>query len=429
MFAGSGSAAAPCLTEPEDGALFPNNWLRPRVKVSAPGATLFEFRFKSAMQANDLVVYTASDNWAMDQKTWLALATHVVDSPITVTARTLGPSGLSAAATASFTIAPVGAAGQMVYWALRGFDATNTDNEELFGFSVGDASVVSVLKVAQVQENASGVSIGCIGCHTATPDGAYVGFTGNYPWPNALASVAPTDVGTMPSFLGADAMNTLTTYWHGIITFSAAHWTDGDRIGITTQSTQAVDPQASLLWMELGGGDLGGDRPARRSERRLRAELQPRRNADRLHVDERQPGRASGRRHRGSLQGSLRRWGGRAGDPDRRRRAGRRRGVLSVALARRRAGRVQSTPPEQRQRHADRSALRRRDVLQPVGRDLGDPDRRAARRSGWRRTIRPPARRRSSPTPASIQARRGGTTRGPSGRPTSARPMARATTG
>ena len=72
MFAGSGSAPAPCLTEPEDGSLFPNNWLRPRVKVSAPGATLFEFRFKSPMQANDLVVYTASDNWAMDQKTWLS---------------------------------------------------------------------------------------------------------------------------------------------------------------------------------------------------------------------------------------------------------------------------------------------------------------------------------------------------------------------
>ena len=28
----------------------------------------------------------------------------------------------------------------MVYWALRGFDATNTNNEELFGFSVGDES-------------------------------------------------------------------------------------------------------------------------------------------------------------------------------------------------------------------------------------------------------------------------------------------------
>ena len=257
MFAGSGSAPAPCLTEPEDGSLFPNNWLRPRVKVSAPGATLFEFRFKSPMQAHDLVVYTASDNWAMDQTTWLALATHVVDSPIAVTARTLGPSGLSAPSTASFTIAPVGANGQMVYWALRGFDASNTDNEELFGFSVGDASVVSVLKVAQVQENASGVSIGCIGCHTATPDGSSVGFTGAYPWPNALASVEPSTVGAMPSFLGTDAMNTLTNYWHGIITFSGAHWTDGDRIGITTESSQAVDPAASLIWMELGAGASG----------------------------------------------------------------------------------------------------------------------------------------------------------------------------
>ena len=349
MFAGSGNAPAPCLTEPEDGALFPDNWLRPRVKVSAPGATLFEFRFRSPMQANDLVVYTASDNWAMDETTWLALATHVVDSPITVTARTLGPSGLSAASTASFTIAPVGASGQMVYWALRGFDASNTDNEELFGFSVGDASVTSVLKVAQVQENASGVSIGCIGCHTATPDGSYVGFTGNYPWPNALASVEPTSVGAMPSFLGADAQNTLTTYWHGIITFSGGAL-DRRRSHRDHHAEHAGGRSAARAcsgWSSARGPPAS-HRPPGRSERRLRAELQPRRDADRLHLDQRQPGRAPRRRNRGPLHRSLRRRRRRPRHADPGRRRGGRRRVLPVVLARRRAGRVQPTAPEQR---------------------------------------------------------------------------------
>ena len=69
----------------------------------------------------------------------------------------------------------------MVYWALRGYDASIPTNTELFGFGVGDEHVVSVLKVPQVQQTTSGASETCIGCHTATPDGAFVGFTGNYP--------------------------------------------------------------------------------------------------------------------------------------------------------------------------------------------------------------------------------------------------------
>jgi len=100
-----------------------------------------------------------------------------------------------------------------------------------------------------VQQTSSGVSVGCIGCHTATPDGAYVGFTGNYPWPNALASVEGGSSGAMPPFLGGAGISTLTQDWHGIITFSGKHWSAGDHIAITSQSTQAVDPNANLVWM------------------------------------------------------------------------------------------------------------------------------------------------------------------------------------
>ena len=99
--------------------------------------------------------------------------------------------------------------------------------------------------------------MGCIGCHTATPDGSFVGFTGNYPWPNALASVESGSMGAMPDFLGAAGGETLSTYWHGIITFSAGHWGAGDHVGITTLSTQAVDPNAALIWMELDSGATG----------------------------------------------------------------------------------------------------------------------------------------------------------------------------
>jgi hypothetical protein len=257
MFTGTGTAAGPCITEPEDGTLFPNNWLRPRVKVSAPGATLLQLTFHSAKEAHDLVVYSATDGWTMDKSIWQGLASHVANTAIQLSVRALGPSGLTAASTASFTIAPVSAGGKMVYWALRGFDATVPTNTELFGFGVGDESVVSVLKVPQIAQTTSGAAESCIGCHTATPDGAFVGFTGNYPWGNALASVAPGSTGQMPDFLGAAGVTTLTNDWHGIISFSGQHWAASDHIAITSLSTQAVDPVANLIWMELDSGNSG----------------------------------------------------------------------------------------------------------------------------------------------------------------------------
>lgn len=257
MFTGTGTAPGPCISEPELGTLLPNNWLRPRVKVSAPAASLLQITFHSDKEANDLVVYTTGDTWTMDKTIWQNIATHVVDSAISVSVRALGSSGLTAATTSSFTIAPVAAGGKMVYWALRGYDASIPTNTELFGFGVGDEHVVSVLKVPQVQQTTSGASESCIGCHTATPDGAYVGFTGNYPWGNALASVQSGATGSMPPFLGNAGANTLTQDFHGIISFSAGHWAANDHIAITTLSTQPVDPAASLIWIELDSGASG----------------------------------------------------------------------------------------------------------------------------------------------------------------------------
>jgi hypothetical protein len=257
MFTTTGTGPAPCISEPEEGTLLPNNWLRPRVKVAAPGATLLQITFHSSKEANDLVVYTTGDTWIMDKTIWQALASHVVNAAIQVSVRALGPSGVTAASTTSFMIAPVAAGGKMVYWALRGYDASNSANTELFGFGVGDEGVVSVLKVPQIQQTTSGASESCIGCHTATPDGVFVGFTGNFPWGNALASVEPGATGQMPTFLGSAGVDALTKDWHGIITFTGAHWAAGDHIGVTSLSTQAVDPNANLIWMEMESGASG----------------------------------------------------------------------------------------------------------------------------------------------------------------------------
>ena len=86
-----------------------------------------------------------------------------------------------------------------------------TTNTELKGFSVGDESVALVLQPSQVQMQTVGGAVNCIGCHTATPDGNYAGFTAQGPWSNVLASVEAATVGDAPPFMGAGALATLTT--------------------------------------------------------------------------------------------------------------------------------------------------------------------------------------------------------------------------
>src|SRR5688572_8720430 len=56
QFTSTGSGAGPCVAEPADGTLFPNNWLRPRIRWTG-NSSVYEVRVHTARQANDLVVY------------------------------------------------------------------------------------------------------------------------------------------------------------------------------------------------------------------------------------------------------------------------------------------------------------------------------------------------------------------------------------
>lgn len=123
---GSGSqGTGPCLSDPQDGTLFPANWLRPRFSFQAPvGQTVFELRLHNASEKNDLVVYTTSPTWTMPKDMWNSLGAHAVNQPITVTVRGLTTAGganpVSVSAPSTFTIAPVGVGGSIVYWTTTG---------------------------------------------------------------------------------------------------------------------------------------------------------------------------------------------------------------------------------------------------------------------------------------------------------------------
>jgi hypothetical protein len=242
------SSGGPCLYEPEPDTLYPNNWLRPRFSWNAgTGENLFELRLHTAAETNDLVVYTANLTWTMPLAMWTALATDVQGAPITVTITGAELAGTTLMGTPSvgssetITIAPAPAAGSIVYW--------TTTNTELKGFSAGDESVALVLQPSQVTMPTVGAAVSCIGCHTATPDGIYAGFTAQEPWSNVLASVEAATVGTPPPFLGKGALATLTTQDPlGIQTYSQAHWTTGDHVMITPWNDS---PGNDLAWIDL----------------------------------------------------------------------------------------------------------------------------------------------------------------------------------
>jgi len=237
----------PCLVEPEIGALFPNNWLRPRFHLIATGGqNLFEIKLHADDQSRDLVVYTSQPIWTMPQDIWSALSSHIVDAPITITVRgavwdgqhltaspALGTSG-------AITIAPAAASGAIVYW-------TTSNGTSLKGFHVGDENVHAVMTASQAGATE------CIGCHTSTPDGSYAAFsaydlaTGDR---NRRADVRSIAGAARPSFVTKAASNLLARVDQNAPSFSRAHWTDGDHIALSMYRPRP-GTRTDIIWTNL----------------------------------------------------------------------------------------------------------------------------------------------------------------------------------
>ncbi|MES1208215.1 MAG: hypothetical protein ABUS79_19945, partial [Pseudomonadota bacterium] len=273
---GSPNGNGPCVSEPEDGALYPNNWAPLRVRV--PGNTgNLKITIHADMESTDLVAYSApGETWTMSKPLWGSLGAHIVEEDITVTVQTMG----GGATKVKFQIAAVGAGGSMVFWSADPHQANKQGIEDpakaqsmfvndsyLSGFTVGDVSTTKALTIDQVQQEVltndqhNARNSRCIGCHVGTPDGSYVSYVDAWPWPAVFANVSPdatlhgkalpgylgcnVAVGTAcPTTTGATGLATAIQYaWGGPMTFSKMHWTDpatsGERIGI--MSSQMVD--------------------------------------------------------------------------------------------------------------------------------------------------------------------------------------------
>jgi hypothetical protein len=280
--AGSGSGG-PCLFEPQDGTLLPNNWLRPRFSWTGTG-DLYELRVSGGNQADDLVVYTDKTSWTMPIAMWRALAIDTESMPLTVTIRSSSHGGAPSTGTsAGFTIAPVGASGNLVYWSPSGSTNASTGpvgNTMLSGISVGGESVTQVLVPTDVVKNGTWETmdvaynkrpVTCIGCHTSTPDGNFIAFNDAYPWGGVLASGQPTLMGDSPGkdppldvpSIGAGGYDAFIQPWVGITTFSVNHWAANDYIAVAPLGTCGsggpcaagssidADQQPGLAWFDL----------------------------------------------------------------------------------------------------------------------------------------------------------------------------------
>ena len=121
---------------------------------------------------------------------------------------------------------------------------------------MGDESVAQVLAPPQVKE----ATATCIGCHTSTPDGEFVGI-GYYIvgdggldyWPNALALIDQDagKVGSAPELSrGGRPGGARAVQPRGSHRSPGGHWVPGDRREITAYDDKASDA-ATLQWIDL----------------------------------------------------------------------------------------------------------------------------------------------------------------------------------
>jgi Tol biopolymer transport system component len=236
----------------------PRNWLRPLFEYApASGENLFEIQLSTSSFADPYTIYTTGTSYKLDADLWSQLRVSVNDQPINVTVRamTVSSSGMvqlapSQPAQSSFTIAPVDAPGKIVYWAIP----NGSQDGILRGFGIGEESVEDVLTGPQVQPPASSASLndGCIGCHSATPDGLAVGFAfgphdnNGDTYYDTIVDIEQATLGTVPSYVNAAQLATIRTM-RGIPAFSRSHWTDGDHIVLLMDGQNHGD----LDWVQL----------------------------------------------------------------------------------------------------------------------------------------------------------------------------------
>jgi hypothetical protein len=247
---GGVQSGAPCIYEPQDGTLYPSNWLRPRFSWQpTTGQNLFELTLRSEHGSRPLVVYTTAKTWTMTRELWRTLAQRArgAEEPAELTVRgvTLEGAAITPAPPSitrvAFRVAPAAVSGAIVYWTTSGGTA-------LRGFHVGEEGVRDV-----VLPPVDGDS--CVGCHSSTPDGTFVGFSSAPAMGGAgrMGLRASTGGNGEASFLTPTAKTLMARTNQEAPAFSKLHWTASDKIAITMFK---LNGHREIVWTDLLGASL-----------------------------------------------------------------------------------------------------------------------------------------------------------------------------
>lgn len=266
-----GSEPGGCVLEPQDDAMVPPNWLRPRFRwTPLPGETLWEVRVQADREKHDLRAYTNTPQWTMPADIWRDAALNDYGDTFTVVVRGYDPeTGAVSRSTSRLHIAPVLAGGAMVYWGADG-PVTMGGKSQLYGFSIGEEGTLDALRIEQVAEfpvlEANGEmkreefgsgqgEVRCIGCHTSTPDGDAVAFTDGWPWNAVISSIKEESRGERPSWVSQASSRIIQQPWLGAATFSKADWATGRRYMV-----QSFGDPTNVGWPGANQNQTGQDR-------------------------------------------------------------------------------------------------------------------------------------------------------------------------
>ena len=238
------ATGGPCLFEPEVGTIYPHNWIRPRFTwLPASGENLYELRITTSTQVNPLIVYTTQTQWTMPADLWIGLQTHSVDTPLTVAIRGGAYDGTTLTtvehgSSGDIQVASVDAPGAIVYW-------TTTGGTRLRGFTIGDEQVKDIVTPADAGSQ-------CVGCHSSTPDGNFVGFSSsqnpNNGDPTTLGLLSSDGTHATPPFITPSATTLMNRMNQEQPVFTKMHWQAGDHTAVTMYP---LNTKFEMIWTDL----------------------------------------------------------------------------------------------------------------------------------------------------------------------------------
>ena len=256
--AASTASGGPCLTEPTIGARYPRNMPGALIEWGAVAAQdVYELRIAVPGQSA-LAVYTDRTTYRVPAAWWSAMSAGSPDTDITIAVRSAkrngdGITGAVAIGTAgAIRIAPVDAAGAVVYW-------TTSNGTALKGFRLGDGGVKTVMTPAQVDAAGGGRRTGCIGCHAGSPDGQ-IAFFGRVESGGSAYSVegrTADGLATMPSLITPAARTAMMRTEQNLPATSPGAWGASTAVVVTQRRDINTGNRWELAWTDLVSGKSG----------------------------------------------------------------------------------------------------------------------------------------------------------------------------